>query len=422
MTTWTDNFIGHPIHNLINDIDTNISQIEFAASEPGLIERISRLRHIHELIKKIINNVDPEIAPPFLLSSIHDYLNKEVSFINQYNTSKDAIQLSHANDQADHALVEAYRLYFPNVTTELTEFSEILSKFRKNADKHTVDLNQISQNVETRFNQLNLKIEEAISNLQSQENRVQASLDQFQERFSIAEVERTKNNADAERKRDEKFLELISSTREEVATLISNQKESFKQYVADANESYNQYLQEMIRHKAKAEELVFAITNTGMVGGYQKNANKERRSSIVWQVVTVLSIIGMIIFAIYAFYGTLHSEIKVAQVLARFFVTGTIAVLVGFGIRQVIKHDRNERYYRQMELELASIQPYLVGLPENEVHNIKKLLADRYFGQQKFIQDSTSGETSNNSDVITGLFNTMKPLIEDLIKKNTPPN
>ena len=54
----------------------------------------------------------------------------------------------------------------------------------------------------------------------------------------------------------------------------------------------------MNKRKSEAENVVGAITDTGMVGGYQRRANTERKAAILWKVIAAGSLIGFVVFAI----------------------------------------------------------------------------------------------------------------------------
>jgi len=67
-----------------------------------------------------------------------------------------------------------------------------------------------------------------------------------------------------------------------------------------------------------------------------------------------------------------------------------------------------------MELELASIDPYLESLPEDKRHTLKETLAQRFFGQPEKTEVIMDGE-----DIVTAksLFDLFKEVIKHLVKK-----
>ena len=52
-----------------------------------------------------------------------------------------------------------------------------------------------------------------------------------------------------------------------------------------------------------------------------------------------------------------------------------------YAAKEAEKHRRSEKHYRKMELELASIDPYIESLPEEQRDQLKQKLAERLFAQ-----------------------------------------
>ena len=118
---------------------------------------------------------------------------------------------------------------------------------------------------------------------------------------------------------------------------MDEQKSQFQQLLSDATterksneETFNKeaqgYIDILKGFKTQAEKLVHVIGNTGMVGGYQRVANEERKASRFWKAVAGSSMMGLIGFGIYTFLITAHSG----------FTWGVFAgrglVVIGFGI------------------------------------------------------------------------------------------
>lgn len=67
-----------------------------------------------------------------------------------------------------------------------------------------------------------------------------------------------------------------------------------------------------------------------------------------------------------------------------------------------------------MELELASIETYLIGLPEPSQLKIKELLSDRFFATREPVKMKKRGKVSGN---VTDLIRFFEELIS-IAKKN----
>jgi vacuolar-type H+-ATPase subunit H len=93
----------------------------------------------------------------------------------------------------------------------------------------------------------------------------------FQKQFSEAEERRRQEAQAAEDKRKGLF-----------ETAEADRKERSKKSLEVREVNAKSLLDEIEAKRTRAEELVYVIANTGMVGGYQQVANRALRQSIVW--------------------------------------------------------------------------------------------------------------------------------------------
>ncbi|MBI4303957.1 MAG: hypothetical protein HY665_06430 [Chloroflexi bacterium] len=236
--------------------------------------------------------------------------------------------------------------------------------------------------------------------------------------FTDAERARSETFADAEKKRQEEFIRETQNQKEITANLIEgirvDHKDLKEQLLADGQG----FLNELIDYKRKAEDLVHIIANTGMAGGYQRVANEERKVARFWQLVTGVSMLGLVGFAIYAFVLTIHGAFNWGMFGGRAFVAVTFGIISAYAARQAEKHEEVERRSRRIELELASIDPYLAPLPEEVQHDVKQQLAERLFGQNESTPVNSTQVTSGTAlDLVRIALDNVRVLLEHMTKK-----
>jgi len=169
----------------------------------------------------------------------------------------------------------------------------------------------------------------------------------------------------------------------------------------------------LITLKKQAENIVGVIGDTGIVGGFQKYANKERRSAQFWKIIAFLSFSGLIIFGIISFKLTVGTDFNWGVLGARLFAASTFGILAAYAARLADKHDFSEKLNRKMELELASIDPYIVNLPEDLQNEIKKQLSDKLFGQYDVLKSHKEETiTKNTFDIIKSSLETLNEAIK----------
>jgi len=163
--------------------------------------------------------------------------------------------------------------------------------------------------------------------------------------------------------------------------LIVNAKKNIENVESSTKKIVDELFIDLEDKKEQAENIVNAIASTGMTGGFQKVANNAEESKKRWQKLTVFSLAGLISFAIIAFFGTIEPTFQLGKFGARAFVALSFAILAAYAAKQADKNSEIEKKNRKLELEFASIEPYLSKLPIDKQNLLKEKLAEKWFAQ-----------------------------------------
>jgi len=429
MGQWLDRYENHPVHGQIQTFEQLVVSTEKIIDEledSNAIESYERLKLILGVIKSKFDSTDPLLFPISSLNNINQQLQQVVAELNSFNSNRNVGHLTNANNHADNVLVNLSNIVIPVLPQDVEGIRESIASFRRSAG-------QFIRNLEIEHNELLAKHETLVQQLESitaeintQKGRLDTAITQFQQQFSEAENRRREQFEQAKDKRKEDYEKLIGEIEESFNNDLGALTEKFHSLLDKINESKDKIQSELTRsaediikhiekQKEKASELVTIITNSGMIGGYQDVANKEKTLSIVWQVIAVLSFVGLIGFAIFAFTATLSGELHWGKIGARAFVAITFGLLAAYAARQADKHEEAERKNRKMELELAAIDPYLSELPVETRHKIKEELASRLFAQNDTTAISNDSKTSGS---IMDLLRMALETIDNLTKKS----
>jgi hypothetical protein len=79
-------------------------------------------------------------------------------------------------------------------------------------------------------------------------------------------------------------------------------------------------------------------------------------------------------------HGVSHG-FEVDTFFAKWAISVPFAALAACAARESSKHREQARINRQIELQLASLDAYLVTLPDERQNEIRSKLADRFFGE-----------------------------------------
>lgn len=422
MATYTDRFETHPVHDILGNFGRLIEQVEeLITADPSLIEDGSRLRTIHQSVVHRLDSTDPQLVPQQTLDRLRDFYNQITSELTSYVSNKNPAHLTNANSHADQLLLVLPQIPMSIEGADVELVRESVSSFRKSAGQYLRYVEEDVDSLRNEIQDLSARVQETINSIEAQKTRLDTAIAQFQQQFSEAEDSRRTRFTDEETRRSGEHSSSVEEMKLQFKSTTEVLDQQSSQVIKKANEDLDQaretlqnqasvQMAELDRMLEQAQELVFVIANTGMAGGYQKIANQERRASTFWKSVAVLSMIGLILFAVFAFQATLGTVFNLPKFAARTLVTSTFGILAAYAARQASKHDDKERYNRKMELEMASIDPFLAGLPEESKQQVKADLAQRLFAQKLPAISDDSEETTGS------LLDLLKLAIEGLAK------
>jgi hypothetical protein len=90
----------------------------------------------------------------------------------------------------------------------------------------------------------------------------------------------------------------------------------------------------------------------------------------------------MIVVGGISFYQSFeHPELDWKVFAFRLATVFVIAIPAIYAAQESSKHRRREQQNRKVQVELASIDAYLVQLPEPKRHELKEKLTEKFFGQ-----------------------------------------
>ncbi len=428
MGQWLERFDNHPVHSQIQTFEQLLVSTEGIVDEledSNAIEGFERLKLILSVIRSKFDAIDPLLFPTAPLQNLNQQISQVVAEINSFNRNKNVGHLTNANNHADNVLVNLSNIVSPCLPRDIDGIRESVASFRRSAGQFIRNLETEHNDLKAKQEALYLQLQSITAEINTQKGRLDTAITQFQQQFSEAEDRRREQFEQAKDKLKEDYETLVGEIEESFTSNLSQLEEKYQSLLGtitgdkeklhtELTKAAEEVINQIEKQKTKAAELVTIITNSGMVGGYQTVANKEKTSSIIWQVIAVLSFIGLIAFAIVAFKATLSDTLHWGKVGARAFVAITFGILAAYAARQADKHEESERKNRKMELELAAIDPYLSELPVETRHKIKEQLASRLFAQS---ENSSIVNESKTSGSIVDLLRIALESIDNLSKK-----
>ena len=170
----------------------------------------------------------------------------------------------------------------------------------------------------------------------------------------------------------------------------------------ELKESYQTILE---KHIEEVQGIVGALAERSISYGFQKIADDEKKAKERWNNISLIALVCLVVYALTMTVLSFVFEFTWGTLILR-ALGGFVAfsALIGFCTRQANIHAKVERYSRKMELELASLSPYFAGYDKEEIFEVKKDLAKRYFGNDDLILLSNQ-KSGKNEDLRMALEN-----------------
>jgi len=392
MAQWAERFKAHPIwHNLQNLGPAIDDALKREGIEPLSTEGLARLKAVLAFTGQRLAGADPFILNFGTLDNLANQFQSILQEIQSFTANGSIGHITNANTNADAALnllallnvllttedfisakeaAETYRIGLDNVLSELRSSSGQLQKDLDDLKTRTGELTAELNNEKVRLNTVSadfqakfvadqeLRNKEFTASQKDQQAQSSALILEFREKLSAQNSDFTKQGAEITLTH-EKALESLKEEFVEAATILRD---------------------EITERKEEVEKLVGVIGNLGVTSGYLKTANEAKITLRVWQGITVVALIGLIVIAIVVFLPAIGSTFSWGSFAGRVFISLTFGVLAAYAASQADKYQKIERQNRRLALELEAIGPYIAPLPTAKQEEFRMTIGERSFG------------------------------------------
>lgn len=429
MSKWEDRVNSHQAVVLLNTASALLDDLDVKKeSAPEVIVEIERIRSVLNYARNLKASIDPELLAPGVLNPLVAPLQALLQELQAYKANGNVGHMANANAHLDGLLGPLYQLPSLSTDEQIEGLRESVSSFRRSAGQYLSSIDRERSDLSQDLSDLKARLSEVTDEVSKQKSRLDEAITEYQKQFSQGEAARREESTKlqveiseqtkSQLKEQANRLELeLKRAKESMAAAEEAQKETFAEQRHEIEKLAKEHLLNMQGFRDQAQELLHVIGNTGMAGEFQKAARSARNSVRAWEAVTCLALAGLIAFAIMTYTATSApaSGIVWPEVFARIFVAVTFGVLAAFAVRQVDRYHQTERRNRRYQLELSSIDPYLVNLEPGKRDEVKIRLAEKLFGNAGL--DGTSRDSRGGEGTSLDLLRMALETLQQSIKK-----
>lgn len=411
-----------------------LEEIYSIGIETQHIQKLDRIQETFVFLKEGLDRVDPWLISVNSLNTMNNNISQIVNLLSNFMNDKNQ---QHLNQIFNH--LEALLQYFSQVLVTKTpeDIEGVRSSvitFRKSVGQHLSLLEKDINETRASFNKNAEKLNELTTSIESQKSRIDSVINDFQNQFLQAQSQKTEafntfikkaeadfkglydSNTDTFEKIVETQHENSNSINEGFQAQVDTQQKSFETLIEEMKTEFQSELIHLREMNKEAEKILGIVSMKGLARGYQKIANSEGWKAFSWNIFSILSLLGILWFG-YEFIIKHEGVMEWTALISRIVLTGVGLTLFTYCAKQATNHRNEERRNRKIELELASLDPYIKDFEPEEQKDVKEKLVEKYFGVE--LPTPNVKETPAQQNNITETLTNNPQFLQTLVDKVT---
>lgn len=390
MSQIEEQFKTHNVHQALSDFIGALESYEPDTSEIEVLEFFHRFKHCGRYIQELLERAIIELVSLSLLTDWANNITQSTNEIRAYISDKDVAHLHSANSTVENLLRLITHLPVLGNKQVANGLNKLIADLTQESHKYIASLKRQVDTQEKRLSTIEQTAGGQEQNLQAlagqitqQKNHLDGIAANFQSQFSQAQEERSKA-----------FHEGIQRQTENFDLKKTEFDNTFKNFIAEAEKQKEEQtdqiskeatilLKELQNTKIKAAELLKITSDIVITGNFKNIADKERRTANALRILAIICMSGVAIVAVLSSIVHLTDQSNATDfwlgTIYRLPVSLVLLIPAFYAARESGKHRKNEFWNRQLELKLASIDPYLASIDEAKQEEIKIELTKHFF-------------------------------------------
>lgn len=390
MSRWNDVFNGQ---QPIERVKEALRLLESAKTEKLTgddLTNYARLLKVVKVILAFLQNLDPELYHQNAWANIGAWSLNLQNYSNNFSQNPNSGALNSANTMADEILGflrpserQATDVLFKAVSETASSFQTKIAEELLQIRKGVADEKSAVMSITKAIDGEKARLDGLGTLIEQQKGRLDQSIAAYQQQFATAETNRSNAFVNDSKKRADEFQQLLKTKEEEVEKFQDAQKTHEEKFFEEAQEKSDQHLNRLKMREEEVDRIFGAIGSASFAGHFKNTADTERTTANWLRVVALCLMGAMIAVAGIAFYYSITHDVTWHTFAFRLGTAIVIAIPAICAAQESSKHRDRENGLRKTHLELASIDAYLVLLPEAQRNEIKAKLTEKFFGREE---------------------------------------
>ncbi|MEW6313325.1 MAG: hypothetical protein AB1513_04665 [Pseudomonadota bacterium] len=383
------------------------------------LTNLARLQKALRILDARMTSLDPELFHPTTWVNMAAWLTNLVTYTRDFGQTANVTQLQNANSTVDEMLNVLKPVDIGSPMESLKALTDATSAFQQRLVDELETLRAKVGQSETQLKALSTGVAvagadvDALRNtIEQQKSRLDQAIAEFQRQYSQAESTRASEFASA----SQRFATEFAEQKKEFATAANAESEKrssdWAGFVAKTQKSSDEFFQFFKKRQDEVNAIFGAIGSASLSGHFARTADQDAEAANLLRWIALGLMAAMIVVGGISFYQSFeHPDVDWKIFMFRFATVFVIAIPAIYAAQESSKHRRREQQNRKLQVELASIDAYLVQLPEAKQQEIKEKLTEKFFGQP---------DPSEKDEPVTRhqLFDLLSDVLKRLTKVN----
>jgi hypothetical protein len=357
--TVVQQFEAHDVWSKLCDFDQALSRTAdmLDITDDEMVSIHAALTNLVNYVDGVLRSTNPGLVSIARLDSIAGALSSSLSHVLAFEDA-DANGIFNAWQATDAILTYLAGLPTVKAPRNVSGLTKAIAGFERHLTQRAEAIDARSEEIQQHFDELQSRYDALVTEIGTQNGSLSKSLSNFEIRLNQEMDERA-----------EAFDEQMTIWKE-----VDQRASTERSELAD------QVLRDLHSELSQAKALVEMTGEVAMTGHYQRNAKQQQSEADRMRDLTVRLGLGAVASAVLiAVVGLIFKDqLDAANFISHAGITIALTSLATFIGVQSHAHRKREEKYRALELELATIDPFLNSLDDTERQRNKGELAMRY--------------------------------------------
>lgn len=363
---------NHPINTTLNNLLRLFEDAEYADAVNALESDLRVVANAIELYtrqtaERVSKSSDREVSQNGL-RQVASNLQNVWNELNAFRSNKSSGHITNAANNFDGALSASSWTFFSRPAKGSRAYGESVRAVQNAADAALDKLRNRASGVASRFTEFENK-------LGGLESLIKGSEDKLGQISSAADAQISEIKAE--------FASIKTDIEQERQSDRETRAEEFESFFADQKKIAEDLTTKIEEYENKAKRILQIVGNIGLTGNFKKRSIDENVAANFWRWATIILFglgIGLITVSL---LNNIFANSTLELLFIRLAIGIAITLPAFYTAKESARHRTNSDQAKQTELELASLTPFIEGMPEEDRWKIVASLTPRYFGSSR---------------------------------------